>query len=299
MKPVEPIKIKKGMKVSELVDGMGRMGFGAGKIARASEIMEKMFSDKDCKVFLGVAGAMVPAGMKQVILDLLDDVEVFVTTGANLTHDLMESIGERHYLGDEGADDKKLNKEGIDRIYNVYLKNTVYEKLEDFFEKNFKEFQKCGNIKEFLWKIGELTPGEGILKKCWKKKIPVFCPGIADSGIGLMIWGRVAAGRGKTSIDVFSDMNEIIDVAWTAKKSGVIYVGGGLPKNFIQQSLQFSKGATYGIQITTDTPQPGGSSGAPLKEGISWGKMNPNADFVDVFCDATIALPLIYGAIKK
>ncbi|VVB79944.1 putative deoxyhypusine synthase [uncultured archaeon] len=299
MKPVNPIKIKKGMKVSELVEGMSKMGFGAGKIAKASDIMTKMFEDKECKVFLGVAGAMVPAGMKQIILDMLDNVDVFVTTGANLTHDLMESIGEKHYLGDEGADDKKLNKEGIDRIYNIYLKNTVYEKLEDFFEKNFKEFQKCVSIKEFLWKIGELAPSECILKKCWKKKVPIFCPGIADSGIGLMIWGRIAAGKGKTQVDVFSDMNEIIDVAWTAKKSGIIYVGGGLPKNFIQQSLQFSKGATYGIQITTDTPQPGGSSGAPLKEGISWGKMNPNAEFVDVFCDATIALPLIYGAVKK
>lgn len=299
MKPVNPIKIKKDMKVTELVDEMFGAGFGAGKIGTASRIMQKMFSEKDCKVFFGVAGAMVPAGMKQIIMDILEETDVFVTTGANLTHDLMEALGEKHYLGDENSDDKKLNKEGIDRIYNVFLKNSVYEKLEDFFEKNFNEIKKCENIKQFLWKLGELLPenSNSILKKCWKKKIPVFCPGIADSGIGLMVWGRLSSGKyGKTNIDVFADMNEIIDIAWTSKKSGVIYVGGGLPKNFIQQSLQFSKGATYGIQITTDNPQPGGSSGAPLKEGISWGKMNPNADFVDVFCDATIALPLIFGA---
>ena len=93
-------------------------------------------------------------------------------------------------------------------------------------------------------------------------------------------------------------MKEIIDIAWTSEKRGIIYIGGGVPKNFIQQSLQFSKGAEYGIQITTDRPEFGGSSGAPLKEGISWGKLNENADFVDVFCDATIALPLIFGSIK-
>ena len=93
-------------------------------------------------------------------------------------------------------------------------------------------------------------------------------------------------------------MKEIIDIAWTCKKSGVIYIGGGTPKNFIQQSLQFSKGASYGIQITTDRPESGGSSGAPLKEGISWGKMKSNAEFVDVFCDATIVLPLIYASVK-
>ena len=114
-----------------------------------------------------------------------------------------------------------------------------------------------------------------------------------------MMWGRITEKKEKTNIDVFSDLNDIIDIAWSAEKNGVIYVGGGVPKNFIQQALQFSKGADYGIQITTDRTEPGGSSGAMLKEGISWGKMNNNADFVDVFCDATIALPLIYGSVKK
>lgn len=297
MEPIKHIKIKKNMKVSELVEGMSGMGFGAGKIAKARKIMSEMFEDEKCKIFFGLAGAMVPAGMKEIIIDMFDDIDVFVTTGANLTHDLIEALGEKHYHGEEPFDDEKLNEMGIDRIYNVFMKNEVYEKLEDFFEEHFDEFSKCTNIKEFLWKIGELVSGEGILKKCYEKQILIFCPGIADSGIGLMMWGRIAKGK-KSNIDVFSDMNEIIDIAWTSGKTGVIYVGGGLPKNFIQQSLQFAKGADYGIQITTDRAEPGGSSGAPLKEGISWGKMNKNADFVDVFCDATIALPLIYGAVK-
>ena len=297
IKPVRHIKIKKGMKIKELVENMKEMGFGAGKIARASEIMKKMFNDKECKIFFGVAGAMVPGGLKEVIIDILDNTNVFVTTGANLTHDLIESLGESHYLGDELDNDKELHDKGIDRIYNVLMKNKVYEKLEDFFEENFEELAKCQNIREFLWKLGELAPGNGILKKCYDKKIPVFCPGIADSGIGLMMWGRLSKG-GKSKIGVFEDISEIVDFAWKVKKTGVIYIGGGLPKNFIQQALQFSKGADYGIQITTDRPEPGGSSGAPLREGISWGKMKEKAKFIDVFCDATIALPLIYGAVK-
>ncbi len=297
MKPVKAIKLKKNMSVQDLVHEMSDSGFGAGRIAEASRIMRLMFNDQTCKIFLGVAGAMVPAGMKEVIMDLLDRVDVFVVTGANLTHDLIEDLGNKHYLLDKIKDDKELNKEGIDRIYNVAMKNTVYEKLEDFFEKNWTELCKCSNIRELLWKIGELSPGNGILKKCWEKKIPIFCPALADSGIGLMIWGRIVSGK-KIKVDAFDDMKEIIDISWTAKKTGVIYVCGGTPKNFIQQSLQFSKGASYGIQITTDRAEPGGSSGAPLKEGISWGKMEPNADFVDVNCDATIALPLIYSSIK-
>jgi deoxyhypusine synthase len=300
MKEVKPIKIRKNMKVSELVQEMGGAGFGAGKIALASEIMQSMFKDKECKIFFGVAGAMVPAGMKEVIIGILDEVDVFVTTGANLTHDLIESLGEKHYVGDENMDDSDLNKKGYDRIYNVLMSNKVYEKLEDFFEKHFNELKECGSIKEFLWKIGEIVSkqgGKGILVKCYEKKIPLFCPGIADSGIGLMMWGRIAAGKGKVKVGAFDDMNDIIDIAWTSKKNGVIYVGGGLPKNFIQQSLQFSKGADYGIQITTDRAESGGSSGAPLKEGISWGKMNSKGKYVDVSCDSTIALPLIYSSI--
>ncbi len=300
MKPVKPIKLLNDMKISELVDEMKNSGFGAGKISRASRIMETMFSDSRCHVFLGLAGAMVPAGMKLVILEMLDNVDILVTTGATLTHDLIEALGEEHYLAEEPFDDKSLNRKGLDRIYNVVMKNKVYEKLENFFNANWDKLKECKSIKELVWKIGELCPGTSencILKKCYERKIPIFCPALADSGIGLMIWGRKVSGR-DIFVDAFEDMKEIIDFAWTSKKSGIIYIGGGVPKNFIQQALQFSKGADYGIQITTDQPEFGGSSGAPLREGISWGKMKKNADFVDVRCDATIALPLILGAAK-
>jgi len=301
MEEIKPLKIKKNMKVSELVDQMGEIGFQAKKVSEAAEIFKEMKEDKDCKIFFGLAGAMVPGGMKEIIVDLLDEggIDVLVTTGANLTHDLIESLGRKHYHGEEFIDDEKLNEKGIDRIYNVFMQNSVYEVLEDFFKKNFDELSKCKNIKEFLWKLGELSPEGGILKKCYEKKIPLFCPAISDSGIGLMMWGRIAEGKKETNIDVFSDINEIIDISWQAKKTGVFYVGGGVPKNFIQQSMQFSKGADYGIQITADRPELGGSSGAPLKEGISWGKMNKKGKYVNVFCDATIALPLIWGSVKE
>jgi deoxyhypusine synthase len=298
MKKIEPIKIREGMSVRELVSDMEGTGFGGGKVAKASRIMKEMFSDSDCKIFFGAAGALVPAGMRDVLIDMLSHVDVFVTTGAMLTHDLVEALGESHYLTESPFNDMELNKKGLDRMYNVLMENKVYEKLESFFERNWEEFQKCSNIKELLWKIGELTPSRSLLKVCYEKKIPVFCPALADSGIGLMIWGRLMAGK-EIKIDAFDDMKEIIDIAWGAKKSGVIYLGGGVPKNFIQQALQFSKGADYGVQITVDREVFGGSSGAPLKEGISWGKMNPNANFIDVICDVTIALPLVFGGMEK
>ena len=275
--------------------------FGAGRLAKSVDIVENMIKDKECKVFFGLAGAMVPGGMKNIIIDMMENhwIDVFVTTGANLTHDLIEALGMSHYQGSSDADDKKLHKIGIDRIYDSFMPNKAYEDLEDFFkEKIFPKIKKDITIKEFLWLIGKhIKKEDSILRVCYEKKIPIFCPALADSGIGLMIWGKLAKGE-KVNIDGFSDMKEIIDISWSAKKTGVIYLGGGVPKNFIQQSLQFSKGADYGVQITMDRPEHGGSSGAELREGKSWGKLKFKAKYVDVICDFTIALPIIVASLK-
>jgi len=246
MKPVNHISIKKGMKISDLVNQMALSGvMGAGRIAKASKIMSEMMSDKECTVFLGLA------------------VFFFKQKTA---YEIMPSL-----VGSEMC-------------------------IRD--RDNFDVLSQTKNIKEFLWKLGEILPeSNSILKVCYEKKIPIFCPGIADSGIGLMIWGRQAEGK-KFDLPVFEDMKEIISTAWDSKKNGVIYIGGGLPKNFIQQSMQFSKGASYGVQISTDMPQWGGSSGANLCEGISWGKMKEQGKYIDVYCDATIALPLIWASVK-
>ncbi|HII71724.1 TPA: deoxyhypusine synthase [Candidatus Woesearchaeota archaeon] len=306
LKKVKHIETRKGMTADDLVREMGKSGvMGAGKIAHAADIAEKAVSDPKIKLFFGLAGAMVPGGMKQVIIDMLEEgwIDVFVTTGANLTHDLVEAIGYNHYQGKANVSDADLNKAGVDRMYDSYMPNNVYEGLEDFFAKNFEKLQKRGkmNIKEFLWAVGEMVP-EGtpsILKTCAKKKIPIFCPAISDSGIGLMIWGHLAKGK-ELEVNVFDDLKEILNMAWDEDhKFAVWYCGGGVPKNFIQQAMQFApEAAEYGIQITMDRPEPGGSSGANLAEGISWGKMNEKGNFVDVICDTTIALPLIVAAVK-
>ena len=298
MNKIKPLKISKEKKVTDLVREMKDAGFGARKIGIAEEITRKMFEEKECKVFLGLAGAMVPAGMKQILIDLINQkkIDVLVTTGANLTHDLIEALGDSHFHCDTW-NDEEFAKKGYDRMYNVLMKNEVYEKLENFFEANWEKLKTAKNIKELIKKIGEILPEDSnsILKSAYKRNIDIYSPALSDSGIGLMIWGRLAAGK-EIKIDAFEDMKEIIDTAWTSEKKGVIYIGGGTPKNFIQQSLQFSSGANYGIQITTDQASSGGSSGAPLEEGKSWGKLKSDAEFIDVKCDATIALPLIFSS---
>ena len=301
MKPVKHIQIKKILTVNELIKQMDLTGvLGAGRFGKAVNVCEAMIKEKDCKVFLGLAGPLVPGGMREILIGIIENkwVDVVVTTGATLTHDLGEALGYRHYQGSADADDAELHKKGFDRVYESYMPNKIYEGMEYFIGKNFEKMKEKKSIKDFLWELGRLTPGKSILKACFENKIPVFCPAISDSGIGLMMWGQLAKGK-NIETRAFEDLKEIIDIAWTSRKTGVIYFGGGVPKNYIQQAMQFSKKASYGVQITMDRPETGGSSGAELKEGISWGKMNPKAKFVDLICDATIAMPIIYAALKE
>jgi deoxyhypusine synthase len=305
LKDVKPIETRKGMLVDDLVKEMSASGvMGAGKIAHAADIAERAVKDPKTKLFFGLAGAMVPGGMKQIVIDMLEAgwIDVFVVTGANLTHDLVEALGYHHYQGKAHVCDSELAKQGMDRMYDSFMPNKVYEGLEDFFEEKFDKLaEEKMNIKQFLWKLGSLVPKgrPSILRTCYEKKIPIFCPALSDSGIGLMIWGHLAKGR-KIEVDALDDLKDILNLAWDEDASfAVWYCGGGVPKNFIQQAMQFApKAAEFGIQITMDRPEPGGSSGAELREGISWGKMNEKGNFVDVICDTTIALPMIVAALK-
>ncbi|MBI4144255.1 deoxyhypusine synthase family protein [Candidatus Woesearchaeota archaeon] len=301
MKHVNHVRITKNMSVKELLQEYEKAGvMGAGRIGKAASILTKMIQDKDCTIFFAQAGAMIPGGMKDVIHDILKTGRIgcFATTGATLTHDMVEALGYNHIQGKHDEDDAKLHKQGMDRMWDSYMPNNVYEGLEEWFNKNWNKIENAQTIPELLSKIGEALPENSILNICWQKKIQVFCPALADSGIGLMIWGRLEEGR-KINVKAFEDLKQIIRIAWDSKKNGVLYVGGGTPKNYCQQAMQFSKQAVYAIQISTDVPEYGGSSGAPMKEGISWGKLSEKAQAVDVYCDATIALPLIWAAVKE
>lgn len=302
--PIKHIKLEKGMSVNDLVKAMHASGvMQAGKIADATDVLEKMIKDKDCRVFFGQSGALVPGGMRQIMIDMLKNkwVDVFCTTGATLTHDIAEALGHRHYQGDEKADDVELEKQGIDRMYDSYMKDDVYKSIENFIMGLRDKFSKKKfSIQEFLWELGKNLENESILKVCYENKIPIFCPALADCGLGIIIWTNLIQ-ENHVEVGAFDDLKEMMNLAWDCKKAGVFYLGGSVPKNYIQQAMQFcgkENGASYGVQVTTDRPEYGASSGASLREGISWGKMKYDGEYVDVICDSTIALPIIVGALK-
>jgi deoxyhypusine synthase len=301
-KKVNQYRITKKTDIGELINSLKDTGFNAKRLAIACEIYKEMILTPGCVKFFGLAGALIPAGLQKVIYDFINEgyIDVLVTTGANLTHDLVEALGFQHLQGDTGLyefDDKDLHQKEINRIYDVFMPNKVYEGIEDFVSKlEIPDNQM--SVSSFLKFIGKQLPKNtySLLRACYDKDIPIFCPAFTDSGLAM----QLGFHNQKLNLNHFKDMLEMVNIAWDAKIAGMCIVGGGVPKNFIMQSLQFCpNSATYAIQITMDRPEPGGLSGASLREAISWGKINEKAKFSTIIADATIALPMILWFLKK
>ncbi|MFX1445045.1 MAG: deoxyhypusine synthase family protein [Promethearchaeota archaeon] len=301
-KKVNQFKIELDDNIVDLIENFKGTGFNAKRMALACEIYKEMIEDRDCVKFFGLAGAMVPVGMQQIIHDFVEEgfIDILVTTGANLTHDLAETLGYHHLQGKvhiESLDDSALYDQEMNRIYDVFLPNKVYEGIEDFVSK-LKIPDNNMSVSAFLKFLGESIPDnpKSILKICAEKGVPIFCPAFTDSGLAL----QLGFHHKQLNLNHFKDMLEMVNFAWDAKKAGICIIGGGVPKNFIFQSMQFCpNSANYAIQITMDRPEPGGLSGATLDEAKSWGKVNKNAMHSTVISDATIALPIIFWYLKQ
>ena len=302
LKNIEQIKVDENVDITTFIQSLGNTGFNAKRLAVACEIYKEMIRDKDCVKFFGLAGAVVPAGMQKVIHDFIEEgfIDILVTTGASLTHDLAETLGFHHLQGEQNikdVNDFELHNQSLNRIYDVYLPNKVYEGIEDFVAQ-LKIPNNDMPVSSFLKYLGDNLPPDkqSILKICAEKNIPIFCPAFTDSGLAL----QLGFHHQNLNLNHFKDMLTMVNLAWDAKNAGVCIVGGGVPKNFIMQSLQFCpNSAQYAIQITMDRPEHGGLSGATLHEAISWGKVNQNAKFSTIISDATIALPLMLWFLKK
>jgi deoxyhypusine synthase len=300
--PVEQISLKPRMSVNELMCELARAGaYNGGALARAADIYEQMLTDEKTVKFFGLAGAMVPAGMGGIVSDLLSRgyIDLLVSTGANLTHDIIEALGCRHYHGSAFCSDIDLRQEEINRIYDVFLPNEAFLTFETFMQESLSALDpgRSYPITELLTVLGQRLD-RGILSIAAENGIPVYCPAVADSMIGLQCW--LYSQSGKISVDAFSDMKGLIDRCFTAESAGALLVGGGVPKNFILQSMLMTpQGFTYAVQLTGDRPDLGGLSGATLEEARSWGKITEDARAVTVYGDATITLPMLVAAVLE
>jgi deoxyhypusine synthase len=302
MKEVKHIHLRRKMSVSELVDQMGSTGvLGAGKIGDACDLIAEMFADSDYTVFLTLSGALVPAGFRRVIHDLIEDefVNVLVTTGSNMVHDMVEALGFRHTVGSFQAEDRRLKARNIGRIGDIYIEQKAFQSLEKWLyqivEAIPEEKRKRISGADLFFEIGKrIKDKESILAVAAEKNVPVICPAFVDSIAGFQLW---MFGQDKLlRVDPLLDVGRLVDAVYEAKKSGVIILGGGVPKHFALFANTFREGVDSAVQITMDRPEPGGLSGASLEEAISWGKVKPKGKAVTVVCDATIAFPLIVAA---
>lgn len=308
--PVKPVEISSKASVEDLVRRMGETAFQGKNLSVAVDIWEDMLKGKTT-IFFGLAGAMIPAGMREIVVYLIKNryIDCLVSTGANLFHDIHETLGQFHWQGKHNMDDNELKDLGIDRIYDVFALEEEFNHADRYIYEFAEKLEKRPyTTREFLYllgkDLGKKSKVDGIVSAAAKAGVHVYCPAVADSSIGISL--ALKDGADHLIFDMIGDVKETAEIAAAAKDTGVIYVGGGTPKNFIQQTevtatLQCKNvaGHKYAVQITADAPHWGGLSGCTFEEAQSWGKIAKKASHVTVNSDATIALPIVVTALAQ
>lgn len=304
---VNQLKIKKDMKVSELMEQFDGSGvLGSGRVARAGNLIVKMIEDEDMGIFISMAGPMVPGGMRNIIADMIKNgcIDVLMTSGANITHDLLEAFGGRHYR-DLGNNDEELNDAGIGRIADVYAKSDDFEIFESEIIRIFEIIDKkldndkdkhIISIQALLREVGLLIDDDNsILRQAALNDVDIYAPGLIDSMFGLQLW--IFSQDHDMVVSAAGDMPRLSDKVFEYEKIGAIMLGGGLPKHYTLACNLLRGGIDAGVQIVMDRPETGSLSGAPLEEAKSWSKARHGSNLVTVIGDVTIIFPLIMASV--
>jgi deoxyhypusine synthase len=310
-KPVEPFSIAPNLSADEVLARMERISFQGRNLGTARRIWERMLGS-DATIFLGTAGALSAGGMRLVLAHLIEHryIDVLVSTGANLYHDLHETRGRRHFIGTPHLDDAALAAERIDRVYDTLASEDEFSKNDEWIAAFVLKLERRPyTSREFLYKLGEYlwteTGNPGILTAAYRANVPIFCPAISDSSIGMGC--SQARHRDQTAgfVDVIGDIIESANIVIRKPSTATVVLGGGTPKNFINQASVQAEfyddrvgGHKFAIQIVTDVPYFGGASGSSLEEAQSWGKLSIESEKVSVQGDVTLALPLLVTALE-
>lgn len=297
---VNQIDVTEDMKIIDLINQFDNSGvLGAGRVGRACNILTEMIKDEDMKVFMSLGGPLIPGGMRNIVSQMIKNghVDLIVSSGANITHDLLEAFGGSHYRH-EGKDDEELNEEGIGRIADINVGSddfTIFEsEITKIFEKIASERSHI-SIQELLYEVGLMIDDENsFVANAARNGVPIFAPGLIDSMMGLQLW--IFNQDHDFVVDAVADMHYLSDIVFEAEKVGAILLGGGLTKHYTLASNVIKGGLDAAIQITMDRPEAGSLGGAPLEEAKSWAKARCGSSLASVVGDVTVIFPLIYAA---
>lgn len=311
--PTRPFEPVGATTISEILTRMQGTAFQGRQLGLAFEVWKKMLADR-CTIMMGMSGAMIPAGMRLLVVRMIENrlIDCLVSTGANFFHDLHETLGNCHYQGSHLMDDVVLAENLVDRMYDVLADEEQFRKHDVWIGRFAASLDQSRpyTTREFLCLLGlelaKRAKEDGILTSAAKAGVPLYCPAIADSSIGIGIAENRYSGNNRFTFDVIGDVVETARLAADSPATGVVYFGGGVPKNFVQQTevtaivmKSGAEGHKYAVQVVTDAPHWGGLSGCTFEEAQSWGKIAKDADTVTCHADSTIAMPLLVSALLE
>jgi deoxyhypusine synthase len=329
LRPIFPLDLSKCRTIDQLVRAMGDTAYTGRQIGDAADVLEAMARDKECFVVMTLSGALTVGKMGLVFCDLIESgvVHAIVSTGALMAHGLVEATGLSHFRYDPSKmDDRELFQAGYNRVYDSLEPETNLDHVEDVVDGILEQWD--ANEIVCSWKlhrkIGEYLKkqsgaGRGILKSAYEHNVPVFVPAFSDSELGIdFALHKMTRQKNKRPLlrfDPFEDFEKFADTMMAAKRMGIFTVGGGVPRNWSQQFGVYAellarrgyknvplKRYNYGLRICPEPVHWGGLSGSTYTEAVSWGKFLPPEEggkLAEVFDDATVALPLVVGAVLQ
>ena len=306
--PVEHIDIT-SFDSRKIIESMSKMSFTSRDTARAAAIYNEMLADKDCSIFLTLAGSTSAGGRMDLYADLVKNnmIDAIVATGASIIDmDFFEALGFKHYQGSQFQDDTELRKNYIDRIYDTYIDEEELQACDKAICDVANTLEpRSYTSREFIKELGKFLKTNGkkkgsLIEAAYDNNVPIFCPAFTDSsaGFGLVMHQEQNPDKHMT-IDSIREFRELTEIKLQSKQSGLLMIGGGVPKNFIQDTVVCAELLgkkvdmhKYAIQITIADTRDGACSSSTLKEASSWGKVDVTKEQM-VFAEATSVLPLI------
>ena len=310
--PVRQLAPSKTHTIADLVRGMAGMSIQARNLGRCYEVLEQMLKDPDRPtILLGLAGPLIAGGLREVIREMIEQrlVDVVVSTGAILYQDIYQARGYQHYRGTPQSDDLALRQLYIDRIYDTYVDEVGFGKTDTWVGFLADELEERPySSREFMDHLADQLDDPGsIVATCRQHGVPMFVPALNDSSIGIGLTEHrnrmLKTNRRGISIDSIQDNYELTQIVAQSPATAAIYVAGGVPKNYINDSIVMSyifgkrdQGHRYALQVTTAVTADGGLSSSTLDEAQSWGKIKAESSRGMAWVEPTVALPLLVTA---